>query len=291
MKNVSWDSYQVFLWVVRGGGLTGAAQVSGLSPATIGRRMLQLEADLGRSLFHRSQTGYVLTIDGQALIEQLRDMEAAVRRVESWRHEAAGQVVVRVAAGTWGARLLAENFRTICGERDNIRIDLAIGERRAQLAHRENDIGIRAFEPSEPNLAAHRLGEVAYAAYRLANAPEHLAERFIAIDEQEAVSPYLRWPHDRKADRIVATVDRARSLLDLVLSGAGTAVLPCFVGDLEPSLGRIGGEITELRHGQWIASNNDDRSRREIRLVTDRIYRLYRSHVDLFAGRRPTRLS
>ena len=57
MKNVTWDSYQLFLDVSRSGGLTGAASLTGLSPATIGRRMVELEERIGKALFQRSQTG------------------------------------------------------------------------------------------------------------------------------------------------------------------------------------------------------------------------------------------
>ncbi len=35
-----------------------------------------------------------------------------------------------------------------------------IAEQRASLAHRENDIGIRAFEPQERNLAAIKTGRL-----------------------------------------------------------------------------------------------------------------------------------
>ncbi len=43
MKNTDWDIYRCFVTVARTGGLTGAAQATGLSPATVGRRMLELE--------------------------------------------------------------------------------------------------------------------------------------------------------------------------------------------------------------------------------------------------------
>ncbi|MNL78131.1 hypothetical protein D3C87_2044520 [compost metagenome] len=82
---------------------------------------------------------------------------------------------------------------------------------------------------------------------------------------------------------------RPRSLLDLVRAGAGCAVLPCFVGDLDPSLERAGEEIPVLRHRQWIVMNNEDRHRSEIRTVVDRMTRLLKSHADLFAGKRPRR--
>ncbi|GAC1041682.1 LysR family transcriptional regulator [Rhizobium sp. No.120] len=288
MKNTTWDSYQLFLDVARGGGLTGAVPSSGLSPATIGRRMLELEAQIGRPLFERSQAGYTLTGDGQALFDQLLEMEAAARKVDSWQRNAQGMSVVRIAAGTWIGWLLSQNMPTICSERDGFRIDLHLGERRASLAHRESDIGIRAFEPEETNLAAIKISDVAYAAYQARNMRFVGPQRWIAVAEEEAISAYLRWPHQNKRQEIVFTVSRPRSLHDLVLAGAGIAVLPCFVGDQEPRLERVGEEIHELRHRQWIVMNNADRHRQEIRTVVDRMTKLLKSHAELFAGKRPT---
>ena len=287
MKNVGWDAYQIFIVVARQGGLTGAAQVTGLSPATVGRRILQLEEATGLSLFNRSQNGYALTADGDALFAELREMESAVRRVEAWRQESGGLVTVRIAVGSWVGRLLMDNYRALATERDRFRIEFTVGERRAQLAHRENDIGIRAFEPEEPNLAARYLSETAYAAYHRKNEPG--SDRWIAVGESDAISNYLRWPHQNRASKIAVTVDRPRSMLDLARAGAGIAVLPCFVGDLDPMLERAGGEIIELRHKQWLVTHNEDRSRHEIRTIADRMAKLLKSHADVFAGKRPSR--
>ncbi len=288
MKNMTWNSYQLFLDVARGGGLTGAVASSGLSPATIGRRMLELEGQIGRPLFERSQAGYALTGDGQALFDQLLEMEAAARKVDSWQRDAQGASIVRIAAGTWVGWLLSQNMPTICSQRDGFRIDLHLGERRASLAHRESDIGIRAFEPEETNLAAIKIGDVAYAAYQARNMGFAGPQRWIAVAEEEAVSAYLRWPHQNKREEITFTVSRPRSLHDLVLAGSGVAVLPCFVGDQEPRLERVGEEIASLRHRQWIVMNDADRHRRDIRTVVDRMAKLLKSHAELFAGKRPT---
>lgn len=286
MKDIDWDIYKAFLVVARTSGLTGAAQATGLSPATIGRRMLELEEKTGRSLFQRSQTGYALTADGRALFDQLQEMEAAARKLDHWHREAEGQTTVRIAAGTWIAWLLSENFAAIRNERDPFRIDLRIGETRANLSYREVDIGIRAFEPEEPNLAARPVGLVAYALYRRRNMPQ---EGIVAVSEEEAISAYLRWPHQNAADRIVVLANRPRSLLDLIRAGAGQGVLPCFLGDLDPELERAGEEIPALSHRQWIVMNNDDRHRRDIRTVADRMTKLLKSHADIFAGKRPSR--
>ncbi len=289
MKDITWDAYQIFLLVARQGGLTGAASTSGLSPATVGRRVLDLEQTIGRQLFLRSQTGYRLTPDGQGLFEQLQAMESASRKVEGWRQQAQGSSVVRVMAGTWGTWLICENIQAIRSDRDGFRLDMSVSERRATLSHREHDIGIRAVVPDEPNLARRHAGEVAYAAYRQRNAPDGLSLSFLAVSEEDAISSYLRWPHENAAASIAVIVSRPRSLLDLARAGAGQAVLPCFVGDLDPGLERVGDEVKSLRHAQWIVTNNEDRHRREIRTVSDRLYRLLKSHADLIAGKRPSR--
>lgn len=289
MKDIAWDAYQLFIVVARQGGLTAAAEITGLSPATLGRRMVELEQRLGRELFLRSQTGYRLTSDGGQLLEQLSELEAASRKVEEWRRGTGGHALVRISLGTWIAWLLAENMHAIRTERDPFRIDMHVAEQRARLAHRESDIGVRAFEPEEPNLASVAAGEVAYAVYRARNRDWTGAEPWLAVDPENAFSNYLRWPHENKPDRIVVTVNRPRSLLDLVRAGAGMAILPCFVGDLDPTLERIGEDIAALRHRQWIVMNNDDRHRREIRTVVDRMAKLFAAHKDVFAGRRPSK--
>lgn len=287
MKDVSWESYQLFLMVAQHGGLTAAGQQAGLSPATLGRRMVELERALGRDLFHRAQTGYRLTPDGEDLRDHLQEAQSAMRRVASWREAPVAPVLVRIAVGTWNAWLLSENFPALRGPRDGFRIEMNIGEQRARLAHRESDIGLRAFEPQEPNLAAVLVGDVAYAAYQARNAATYEDGRWLAVTREDAASAYLRWPHEHHTDDIVATVNRPIFLRDLTIAGAGMAVLPCFVGDLDPRLTRVGEEIVALRHRQWIVMNNDDRHRREIRTVVDRMLRFFKSHRDLYAGRRP----
>lgn len=285
MKHIPWDSYQIFLAVARTGSLSAAADRIGLSSATIGRRMLELERQMECGLFVRSQTGYSLTGGGQALLDHLAGMEVAGREMEIWNAGLCGAVRVRVCAGSWCARFLARNLNELVRPGDRHGIDLSIGEERASLAHRSADIGIRAFEPEETNLAAVRLPEVAYAVYAALDMPPAHAERWIAISEEVAVSCYLRYPYEKWPNNLIATVSRAEGLRHSIQSGAGVGVLPCFVGDADPELRRVGEEIVELRHRSWLVMNNEDRHRPEIRAVVDRMTTLFRRHASLFEGR------
>ncbi|MEK1901875.1 MAG: LysR family transcriptional regulator, partial [Rhizobium sp.] len=85
MKEASWDDLQLFFHVATSGGLTGAAARTGLSPPTIGRRMLALERATGRTLFRRGPTGYLLAKDGETLFERVLVMQEAAEAIADWR--------------------------------------------------------------------------------------------------------------------------------------------------------------------------------------------------------------
>ncbi len=284
MKNAPWSHYQLFLLVVRHGGLTGASEESALSPATVGRHMLDLEQRLGRVLFTRSPRGYSLTPDGETLHAMLKDAEGRLRRVEDWGGETAAPTLVRLGIGTWNAFLVSQHISEIRAPGDPVRLEFLVGEQRASLAHRENHIGIRAFRPEEANLAARRVCPAAYAPFRARNAA--VAEQWIAVTREAAISRYLIWPHTHHANTIIMTASRPRSMLDLVEAGAGIAVLPCFIGDANQRLVRAGPVIDELTHDQWLVLHDDDRRQRDIRRVADRLFGFMKARAELYAGRR-----
>ncbi len=246
--------------------------------------MLDFEREMGLSLFNRSQSGYALTQAGRELFERVRQMEIASRNIEAWRDATSGVPSIKIAAGTWIAWFFSREIKFILTHADPFRIELLISEQRATLAHRESDIGVRAVEPVEVHLAAVAVGEVAYAVYRRKGVPEPFWDRWVAVSEENAISAYLRWPYENVPDKIALRVNRPRSLRDLLCAGAGQGILPCFVGDADPALERVGDKLEALRHRQWLVMNNDDRHRKDIRTVIDRLTQLMRGHADRFSG-------
>ena len=74
--DIGWDDLRLFLDVARLGGLTAATETTKRSAATLGRRITVLEKQIGESLFHRSQAGYVLTQAGEDLLAHPVDIVA-----------------------------------------------------------------------------------------------------------------------------------------------------------------------------------------------------------------------
>jgi DNA-binding transcriptional LysR family regulator len=287
MKNMNWDDLRIFVRVARGGGLSAAATELGSSPATIGRRMLVLEKAVARPLFVRRQTGYELTDDGRALLAKALAMEASARPIEDWLSASGNRPVVRVSAGTWIANFVSENFSRIWNLDEPFRIAFKTAEARLDIAHREIEIGVRNQPPEGANLASRPIGDVAYAPFRARNHAPQSEGYWVAIAPEDASTASTRWTNAQDGLVIAAWANTPRTLYDLIRSGAGKGVIPCFAGDRDPLLERAGEEIAELRHRQWIVMHNDDRHRPEVRAVIERMAALISAHAPLFSGERP----
>lgn len=287
MKNIEWDDLRLFLAVARHGGLSGAVRQHGSSPATVGRRMLALEQAVGRPLFIRRQTGYELTDDGRLLLAKAQAMEAGARGIQDWLDADGRRSVVRISAGTWTANFLAANFARLWTPDDPFRIAFKTTEARLDIAHREVEIGVRNAAPENPSLAGRRTVEVAQAPFRARSMPPARHEEWVAISPEDMATRSARWLNRQEGASIAAWANTPRTLHDLIRAGIGKGLMPCFAGDRDPDLERAGEEIAELREAQWLVMHNDDRHRRDVRIVIDRMVALVSAHAPLFGGERP----
>ena len=90
----------LFIAIAEGGGVTRGAERLHLAPAAASRRILELEAQLDVTLFHRLPHGMALTDAGRAMLAHARMIAMTVTRMQddaaSFRHGEKG--VVRMAA-------------------------------------------------------------------------------------------------------------------------------------------------------------------------------------------------
>ncbi len=289
MKNdaelISWDDLRLFLDVARLGGLTAATATTGLSAATLGRRVTALEHQIGEPLFTRRQTGYELTKAGEELLRRAEDVEQSMLAVSRWRDGNVGDRIVRVSAGTWTSAFIAAHIGEIWQVTDGIRIELVTAHEKVDIGRRAADIGLRAARPTEPGLAGKKIGTVAHALYagrNLINGVE--AGMFVGVAGEATVLPSARWLMAHHGDRIGVRGNDPYAVRELVAAGAGLSVFPCFAADSDPRLVRVAKLITELTTEQWLVSHHEERHRPEVRRVADRIAALMQRHGPLFRG-------
>ncbi|UXN74186.1 LysR family transcriptional regulator [Devosia sp. A8/3-2] len=138
----SWDDLRLFLDVARLGGLSAATATTGLSAATLGRRITALERQLGEPLFARSQTGYRLTPAGEALLARAEEVETAMLSLKRWKEGAIGERVVRVSAGAWTSAFLARHIGTLWSVEDRFGLELVTANEKVDIGRRNADLGI-----------------------------------------------------------------------------------------------------------------------------------------------------
>lgn len=262
-----WNDLAAFLAIARHGGLSAAAREVRSSPPTLGRRMRALERTLGRELFVRRTHGYDLTAAGERLQRDLQSAETTIARATVPERENI-LPIVRIAAGTWTMFTLADMLPEITGKPRDLRVRLLQGEDVLSIPRREAAIGFRNRRPSDAGLAGRRLRPVAFAPYTTSKAPSE----WIVVN---ADTPSARWVIDRCGDSVAAYVNTPRLALDLALKDMGRVLLPTFVGDGHTNLKRVGPEIEELAHDQWLVTHDEDRSLPEIRRALNRISEVF----------------
>ena len=279
MKDVNWEDLRVFFHVAEGGGLSAAARQLDISVPTAGRRMLALEEATGRSLFRRSRSGYALTEAGDVLFGKVRSMEAAARPLEAWLSSERSRPLVRISAGAGTASFLADNFMRLWQPDDPYRLAFVTTESRLDIAHRDAEIGIRNQPADSGNLASQKLQLLRFAPFRNRHREWPGEPEWVAIDASNARHPAAHWVLARNDISVCAWANSAATLRDLIRGGAGIGVMPCFVGDQDPALARAGGFIEDLTETQWLVMHDDDRRRRDVRMVIDRLVALFTEHA------------
>lgn len=282
---LSWDDFRLFLDVARLGGLSAATATTGLSAATLGRRVTALEKQIGEPLFVRQQTGYELTKTGEDLLRRGEDVEQAMLAVTRWREGHIGDKIVRISAGTWTSAFIARHIGELWHVADGIRIELVTANEKVDIGRRAADIGLRSARPTEPFLAGRQIGKVAHALYagrNLINGVE--AAMFVGVTGEAAKLQTARWLMAHHGDRIGVRGNDPHAVMELVAAGAGLSVFPCFAGDSEPRIVRVAKPISELLQEQWLVTHHEDRHRPEVRRMASRITRLMQSNAALFRG-------
>lgn len=300
MQSTRWDDLRLFLAVARAGGLSAASAPTGLSPATLGRRMTALERALGTPLFIRRRDGYDLTESGRELLSRGATAESAMLSIERWSATATPTTAVRVATGTWTGAFLAKHATAVAGgvpgsgAGPRLTLKIVSGSRSVDLLRREADLGLRNRRPTTSGLAGRRLGLIAFAAY---GAPGFLAanpasrdeRRFSEVDwivfgPSDTDIPSTVWLERNLRREPLLYCSDARAVLDAAAAGVGLCLLPCFIGDADERLARASAPIADLAHEQWLVAHDEDRHNRAIRLTANRIANLIRGKRALFTG-------
>ncbi len=232
-----WDDVQLFLALARDRSLTAGAKRLGLDTSTASRRLVRLEAQLGRRLFERTRDGLVPTHAAQRMIGPAEEMEAGMKHLAATAGaiEADVEGVVRIAcapgmADTFVAPVLAE----LRARHPALAFEIDAGWRPVDLARAEADLALRTLRPEGAELVVVKLLRSRW----MVMASPARAKEWAPLRAWNDV-PWIVWGHDldhipvarwaQKHLRGVAPVLRTSSIgcqVSAVVTGLGVALLP-----------------------------------------------------------------
>ena len=291
-----WDDLRVFLSLAREGKLAAAARKLNVSHPTIARRIKALEDTIGARLFDRLPDHFVLTAAGEELMADVQAMESAaesIHRRSAGLAAAANKGTVRLSAGEAMTAFVARHLPRLRRNLQCIEIELDSRHLIANLSRREADLMIREQVPDLAGIVSRRLGRVAYAVYAapsLAAGDTSIealrALPWIGFDEVHNYMPGQAWILDLLGGpRPAVRVNNWLVMHEAAAAGAGLAVLPCYLGDPDPGLRRIGSILPEVAADQWLLVHDDLRGLARVRAVMDVLIQLFQEERAAIEGR------
>lgn len=268
---MQWDDLRHFLAVARAGQLARAAAQLGVDATTVGRRLRRLEAALGQTLFEQTKDGQALTEAGERLREQAEAMERPFREIETGGQsgpDLAGSVRVSASEG-FGTWFVAHHLPVFAAAHPRLTIDLVASSGFLNPSRREADIAILLDRPRKGPLFVRKLTDYRLRLYAarhwLAARPPIEARAALRAHPLVGYVPDLLYSTElsylTEIDPALRPHIRSTSINAqhrLVAAGAGIAVLPCFIGDADPSLARLLDDVVVTR-SFWLVTHADTR--------------------------------
>lgn len=251
---LDWDDLRYFLAIHRAGTLAKAAAELSINATTVGRRLTNLEERVEARLFDRTPDGYVLTLTGRDLLPRAERMEVealGVARDITGRDQRAVGSVRLSGTEMIVTRFIAPHLPRFREQYPEITLELECTNRMVSLSRREADVALRLSRPREENVITRKLASVPLALYAArsyldAHGPPpdpesslrghtvllFAATRMFAL-ENEWLSARL------DAAQVSLRADSVSSLYAATVAGAGIALLPRAVADLDAQLVRL----------------------------------------------------
>jgi DNA-binding transcriptional LysR family regulator len=284
---MDWDKLRVFHAVAEAGSFTHAGDTLNLSQSAVSRQISALEEALQVPLFHRHARGLILTEQGEALNQTVREVFAKLAMTEALltesRDKPAGRLKITTTVG-FGSHWLAPRLLQFLDLYQDVTVSLLLDDGDLDLAMREADVAIRMHPPKQPDLIQRHLFEIEW---HICASPDYLAKagtpatpedldkhKLILFGDFHPPVPDINWlAHAGRRPgsprRAVLEVNNLSSMAQIIRSGLGIGALPGWMAADMDGLVRLLPEMArpkvdcffvypeELRHSKRVAVFRD----------------------------------
>ncbi len=276
---LSWDEFRLVKAIADTRSLAGAGALLGLNHSTVFRRLAALETAVGARLFERSRAGYAPTAEGDEMIALANQMADSVmdfeRRVAGRDAKPTGLLRVTTVEAI-GQHLMPSILTQFQAQNPGVVIDLVLSERALNLSRRDADVAIRITNDPPETLVGRRICTVRWAVYGRRDLTAETgagpigSPPFVGFADDFGPAFGRRWIDSNVSlARLAARANSLHALLEMALLGLGAAPLPCYLGESNPALARLGPMLREWDLGLWILTHSDLRRSARVRAFMD----------------------
>lgn len=292
---LEWSDLSVLLAVCRAGSLSGAARALGQNHSTIFRRVNAIEAKTGVRFFERLPEGYAMTDAGQSALRYGERIEAEVqalgREVLGQDMRLQGKIRVTAPEGMI-TQITPKLFTEFCSLHPEVTIEVTGATVALDLARREADVAIRATNnPPDASLGrkvcGFKFAIYASPAYLKKNQGKPLSEQPWCL-----ISGIIDWfvPHiwkkkSQAEQQVVFSSTNPLAVLNTAAAGMGLTALPCYLGDADKRLVRVGDFLEYRTMELWLLTHPDLRHTARVKALIAFLYEALLKDKDLFEGR------
>ena len=278
-----WDDLRLFLAVAKSGTLTAAAAELGSNVATLHRRLKSFEESFELSLFEKGPRGYRLTSAGEQLLSHAEEIEesifAAFRAVVGHDQQATGEV--RITLPQAMVSLMTPHLVDFSSQFENIRVILLPDDELLDL-ERSTDIAFRFTSQPLETAVGRNLADVAWCRYASKDTKGTDLPWLLHVGVIGR-NPIIRQQQQALIEREVIQVQGVAGMLAALKNSATQGLLPCFVGELDPELRRVG-EPIDVKHQLWLLIHADLKRSARVRALLDFIVPRLMAQRNLLEG-------
>ncbi|MBU0748927.1 MAG: LysR family transcriptional regulator [Gammaproteobacteria bacterium] len=168
MRDLRFEDLHLFVRVADLGSLSAVARERDVPVSQVSRALARIEKASGARLIHRSTHGLTPTAEGQTFLDYCRRIISTLDDLEGDFAHQSGQPSgwVRVASSSVVAEhLLIPSFDSLQQKHPQLRVELLVDDRMADMARDGIDIAIRTGLPLTDTVVARPLGTLARGLY------------------------------------------------------------------------------------------------------------------------------
>lgn len=267
-QTLNWSDIPFVLAVCQAGSLSGAARQLGVNHSTVFRRIEAVEVRLGVTLFERLSHGYVMTAAGEHFYKNgllLRDGVNDIQR-ELGGHDLrlTGSLSVTITDSL--LYCLAPVFTAFQVKYPEVELRLLSGSRPLDLMQRDADIALRPTRNPPEHWIGRNMCSIGYATYAHVDYADVLQDlpdqqhRWIRLNDSLNQSPMSQITVLQQVEGAPVTVSNTMmGLFELVRTGLGLGVLPCYLGKTCSELVQIIEPDETYSSNLWMLAHPDMR--------------------------------